>query len=72
MCMHHHRPEASLATFLLWLHCVFAIVLEYRPQALTQAWTEAWGSNRISRALGAHLDHPEPGPPHGEARGLSP
>ena len=52
---------------LLWLHCVFAIVLEYRPQALTQAW----GSNHISRALGAHLDYLEPRPPHGEARGLS-
>ena len=28
------------------------------------------GSNRISGALGAHLDHPEPGPPKGGARGL--
>ena len=28
-------------------------------------------SNHISRALGAHLDHPEPRHPHGEARGLS-
>ena len=52
---------------LLWLHCVFAIALEYR----SQAWPEAWGSNHISRALEADLDHPEPRPPHGEARGLS-
>ena len=30
------------------------------------------GSNHISRALGAHLDHPEPRPLKGRARGLSP
>ena len=27
------------------------------------------GSNHISGALGAHLDHPEPWPPQGGARG---
>ena len=30
------------------------------------------GSNHISEALGAHLDHPEPRPPQGRTRGPEP
>ena len=30
------------------------------------------GSNLISGALGAHLDHPEPRPPQGRNRGMNP
>ena len=30
------------------------------------------GSDHISGALGAHLDHPEPGPPKGRGQGPEP
>ena len=56
---------------LVQSHCEFAIVFEYRPQALNQTWTKAWSSSHISRALGAHLNHLELRPPHDEAQGLS-